>query len=207
MHALIFKLICLLYVVVRSVAQSDPYSQVNLPSYPAVTSDDTSWSLELGDDLTGTVGQLGNIAFDSTSPPESNLAAPVAEEKVAQCPSTGIHQRSRKMRQREESCQNPVASPLNGKVAPTNEKKKYGSDRPWWQRIWRADDPEPDPSRKVDETEPYEADEDTCPDPSKRVPVCTTYESGSYYAPPSYMPTLPSCRIGTFDPFLKLVPK
>lgn len=181
-------------MIVRSVAQLDPYSPVPIPSYPVVTSDDTSWSLLLGGD------QLRNIAFDIPSLPENNPAAPVAEEKIAQCPTTEIHQRSRKLRQREESCQNPFANPLNEKLAPTNEKKKYGSDRPWWQRIWRADDPEPDPSRKIDTTEPYQADEDTCPDPSRRVPVCTTYRTENVNVPPATMLTLPSCRIGTSDP-------
>lgn len=193
MHTVIFKLNCLLFIVVRSVARSDPYPLVSIPSYPTVTSDDTSWSLQLGDD------QLGNIAFDFTSPPKSNPAAPVAEEKIAQCPTIKIHQRSRKLRKREESCENPLANPLNGKIAPTNEKKKYSADRPWWQRIWRPDDPEPDPSRRYDETEPYQADEDTCPDPSKRVPVCTTYGSEIPYVPPATMLYLPSCRICMSD--------
>ncbi len=200
MRTLIFKLNCLL-LVVRSVAQSDPYSLVPIPSYLAVTSDDTSLSPQLGDD------QLGNIAFDSTSPPTSNLASPVAEERIAQCPTIKIHQRSRKLRQREESCPNPLANPLNGKIVPANEKKKYTSDRPWWQRLWRADDPEPDPSCIYDETEPYQADEETCPNPSRRFPVCTTYGSENLYPPPANMLKLPSCRIRTSDPSLRLVPQ
>ena len=142
MPAFIFKLICLLLTIVRSLAQSGLDSQFHIPSYPVV--DEPSWSLDLGHDSTGTVSQLDNVAFDPTSPSESDLAAPVAGENTAQC------QHSRKLRRRGEACEPPAGSQFTGKDAPTSEKKNYGSDRPWWQRIWRADDPEPDTSRTYD---------------------------------------------------------
>lgn len=153
MSPFIFKLICLLLTILQSVAQSGSDSQVHIPSYPSV--DDSSWSLDLGHDTTGSASQLDSVAFDPTSPAKSDLAAPVAE---VQCPASGeiyIPTFTQTATRWGESCQPPAASKLTEKDAPTNMKKKYGPDRPWvWERIWRADDPDQIPPPEVDDTAP-----------------------------------------------------
>lgn len=193
MHSLFSKVVCLLLLTVTSVAQVLLDSKAGPSTYP--TTADTVSSVAVGPGSIDGARQFESIALDPISPSESDLDETLTQQD-SQCPAGDIYQRSRKLRGRGKSCENPAANPPSGQEKPPqsiNWRQQFGM-------------PDPTPETGYVKTEPHDSEE-YCPYPVNRIPVCSLQSVFVGTVAPSFERlVLPDSRICKFDDTFALLP-